>query len=240
MKVSILCLGVFTLLHIAGASVCMLFNLGPQLMIHRIINSSADWFLDKPLKCQKKCRLQIPEAQGDVFFYVFCSSNSPKPPHTQFVITCDKEKHQICTFKKLWCERELVIFAQQRQMITEPFFSFNIIEAQSSGDQLSQSTCSHILIGWCCIHFLVRRGLNQEVECRTWDPTSSHDLRKWERGAHRDGQHAAEWREQTAPGHRQAPGPHTCHRRLCHPGGSRAVPCLCKCPISALTSNKTW
>jgi len=74
--------------------------------------------------------------------------------------------------------------------------------------------------------FLVRRGLSQEAKCSGRDPTSSHDLRKWERGAHRDGQHAAKRREQTAAGHRKAPGPHTCHRGLRHPGRGRAFPCV--------------
>lgn len=122
----------------------------------------------------------------------------------------------------------------QQWLITHSFSGFNIIQTQSSSDRLSQMTGSHILTAQCYIHLSVRRGLNQEAERCTWDPTSSHDLRKWERGAHRDGQHAAEWGEQTAPGYRQAPGPHTCHRRLCHPGGSRAVPRVCKCLISAL------
>lgn len=109
------------------------------------------------------------------------------------------------------------------------FSSSNISPPVSSSHRVKA------FINWmCCIHFSVRRGLNQEAECCTWDPTSSHDLRKWERGAHRDGQHAAERREQTAPGHRQAPGPHTCHRGLCHPGRSWAVPRVCKCLISAL------
>lgn len=98
--------------------------------------------------------------------------------------------------------------------------------------------CYCVSTGLCCIHLSVRRGLHQEAEYCTWDPTSSHDLRKWEWGAHRDGQRASEWREQTAPGHRQAPGPHTCHRRLCYPGGSWAVSCVCKCPISDLTAVK--
>lgn len=95
------------------------------------------------------------------------------------------------------------------------------------------------LTGCCCIHFLVRRGLYKEAERCTCDPTSTHDLRKRERGAHGNGQHASERREQTAAGHRQAPGPHSCHRRLRHPGGGRAVPSVCKYPDLRFTDGET-
>lgn len=79
-----------------------------------------------------------------------------------------------------------------------------------------------------CILYRERRGLSQEADCGAWDPASSHDLGERERGAHRDGQRATERREQAAAGHRQAPGPHACHRRLRHPGGGGALPRVCK------------
>lgn len=101
-------------------------------------------------------------------------------------------------------------------------------------------TCSFVLNGPILFLFFlsIRWGYSEEAECSSGDPTSSHDLRKWEWGAHRDGQHATKRREQTTSGHRQAPGPHTCHRRLCHPGRSWAVSRVCKCSISAILADK--
>lgn len=89
---------------------------------------------------------------------------------------------------------------------------------------------------WHHVNFIVLplfRGSTQEAQCSTRDPTSSHDLRKWEWSTHCDGQHATERGEQTAAGHREAPGPHTCYRGVCHTGGSGAISCVCKCKIPA-------
>lgn len=105
------------------------------------------------------------------------------------------------------------------------FFSFKIIPTNPSSKHL-----------WHHVNFIVLplfRGSTQEAQCSTRDPTSSYDLRKWEWSTHCDGQHAAERGEQTATGHREAPGPHTCYRGVCHPGGSRAISCVCKCTIPA-------
>lgn len=91
-----------------------------------------------------------------------------------------------------------------------------------------QALADHALTERHCILCRERRGLSQEADCGAWDPTPSHDLGERERGAHRDGQRAAERREQAAAGHRQAPGAHACHRRLRHPGGGGALPRVCK------------
>lgn len=96
-----------------------------------------------------------------------------------------------------------------------------------------QHLSAFTLTSLCCLNLLFRRDSNQEAQCSTRDPTSSHDLRKWQWNTQCDGQCAAERREQATTGHREAPGPHTCYRGVCHPGGSGAISCVCKCTIPA-------